>query len=434
MQNENYEDRGYRVNGEYANENEYSYNNNGGYGSGLPGKKDKKNKNGYYNGMITGFLIASAVFLFFAVIFNYQIKKFGDISSKAGNVENIDEVSEKIKYIQRFLEKYYYEDIDTEQLAEGLYYGMVASVGDVYTSYYTAEEYETLQKSNNGEYCGIGVVVRQDAETGKIAVNEVYSKSPAMEAGIEVGDVITSVNGESIDGMSTSDLVSMIGGKEDTKFSMTVDRNGKELEFDLTRRKIEVDTVLYEMKEDNIGYVRIKEFDSVTASQVESAIKDLKSQGMESIIIDLRDNPGGMLTSVREIASMFLPEDKLFLYSETKDGEKEEYYTNETPILPDMPMCILVNGESASASEALSGAMQCYDRAEIVGTTTFGKGIMQSVFPLKDGSALKITIGKYYLPDGSNIHKIGITPDYEVENDESGETDPQLDKAMELLK
>lgn len=324
------------------------------------------------------------------------------------------------------------EDVDKDELEEGMYYGMVESLGDTYTTYYTKEQYESVLESNSGEYCGIGVVIRQTT-SNEIVVNQVYSKSPASEAGIQVNDIIYSVNGESVEGFTSDELVAMIVGKEDSKFKMEVKRDGEIIEFELVRRQIEKDIVTYRMENDNTGYIKIEEFDEVTASQVSEAIKDLQSQGMESIIIDLRDNPGGMLSSVKDIASMFLPEGKLFLYSETKDGEREEYYTEGEPILKDMPMCVLINENSASASEAFSGAMKSYDRAKIVGDVSFGKGIMQSLFKLYDGSALKITIGKYYLPDGSNIHKIGITPDVEVEDDVNTEVDEQLSKAIEIL-
>lgn len=394
-------------------------------------KIEEKN---YRNGLIAGFLIATAVFFILVMAFNYKLSKSETQSVVAKDIENIEDISYKIGLIEAYLDKYYMEEVDAEELEEGMYYGLVASLGDIYTTYYTAEQYESVLESNSGEYCGIGVVIRQDSTTGAIIVQQVYSKSPANEAGIQEGDIIYSVNGESIEGITSDELVTMIVGKEDSKFNMAVKRDGEIIEFELVRRQIEKDIVTYRMEKDNTGYIKIEEFDEVTASQVKSAIVDLQSRGMEKLVIDLRDNPGGMLTSVKEVAGMFLPEDKLFLYSETKEGEREDFYTSGTPILEDMPMCVLINENSASAAEAFSGAMKCYERAEIVGTTSFGKGIMQSIFKLKDGSALKITVGKYYLPDGSNIHKTGITPDYEVEDDDTTETDEQLDKALEILK
>lgn len=394
----------------------------------------KEKDNAYKSGLITGLLMGIAIFLLLLVGVNILTKYVdGKQSEDKMSLEDIDSVSEKIKRIESYLEKYYMEDINEETLIDGLYYGMTASLGDPYTGYYNAEEYKKMTESSDGEYCGIGVIVRQESNNGDIYVSRVYTNSPAMEAGIKEGDVIYSVNNTMVEGISSEELVSLIVGRENTEFTMSVKRDGEVLDFNLVRRNITVDTVSYEMKHNNIGYIKIEEFDGVTTDQVKDAIEDLQKQGMTGIIIDLRDNPGGRLDTLRDIAGMFLPKDELVIYSETKEGKKTEYFTDENPILPDIPMVILVNEESASAAEAFSGAMQCYERAKIVGTTTFGKGIMQSIFPLGDGSALKITIGKYYLPDGNNIHKTGITPDYEVEESEDGETDPQLDKAMELL-
>lgn len=387
----------------------------------------------YKKGVISGFFIATAVFVILVMTFNYKLSKDRDFV-EAKNIEDSDKITKKLGLLEAYIDKYYMEDVDEEKLINGIYYGFVASLGDIYTTYYTKEDYKSLLETNSGEYCGIGVVIQQSNLSSDIIVKQVYSNSPANEVGILVGDIIYSVNGELIEGMSSNDLVSLIVGKKDTKFKMSVKRGEEIKEFELVRRQIEKDIVTYSMKDENIGYIKIEEFDEVTASQVKEAIEKLKSDGMKGLVIDLRDNPGGMLTSVKEVAGMFLEEDKLFLYSETKEGERDDFYTVGTPILKDMPISVLINENSASASEALSGAIKAYDRGNIVGTKSFGKGIMQSIFPLQDGSAIKITVGKYYLPDGSNIHKIGITPDYEVKDDIETEIDEQLEKAMEILK
>lgn len=394
----------------------------------------KEKDSAYRSGLVTGLLMGIAVFLLLLVSANILTKYVGKKQNQ-GNVlsGDMDSVSEKIKQIESYLDKYYMDEIDEERLVDGLYYGMAASLGDPYTGYYNEEEYKKLTESGDGEYCGIGITVGVDSQSGNIVISRVYSDSPAMEAGIKVGDIIYTVNDKVVEGFAVDELVTLIVGKENTEFTMSVKRNDEIIDFNLIRRNVVIDTVSYEMKQNNIGYVKIEEFDGVTTQQVEDAIDDLLQQGMKGIIIDLRDNPGGRLDTLNDIADMFLPEDKLIIYSETKDGKKTEYFTEKEATLPDMPMVILVNEESASAAEAFSGAMQCYERAEIVGTTTFGKGIMQSIFSLGDGTALKITIGKYYLPDGNNIHKKGIIPDYEVEASKDGVTDPQLDKAMELL-
>lgn len=394
----------------------------------------KEKDSAYRSGLITGLLMGIAFFLLLQVGMSI-LTRYVDKRQSSDDVltKDMDSVSDKIKRIESYLDRYYMEDIDEEKMIDGLYYGMTASLGDPYTGYYNEEGYKKLSESGEGEYCGIGVTVSQDSKTGDIVVARVYSDSPAMEAGVQKGDIIYSVNDEKVEDMSTEELVSLIVGKENTSFAMSVLRDEEIIDFSLTRRNVIIDTVSYEMLEDNIGYVKIEGFDGVTTKQVEDAIDNLQTQGMKGIIVDLRDNPGGRLDTLTDIANMFLPKDSLIIYSETKDGKKTEYFTENEAILPDMPMVILVNEESASASEAFSGAMQYYERADIVGTTTFGKGIMQSIFPLGDGTALKITIGKYYLPGGDNIHKKGITPDYEVEVSEDDETDLQLDKALELL-
>ena len=387
---------------------------------------------GYKTGVISGFFIATAVFIILILAFNYKLSKDRDFL-QAKNIENSDEITKKVGLLEAYIDKYYMEDVDEETLIDGMYYGLVASVGDIYTTYYTKEDYQSLLEANSGKYCGIGVVIQQSSTGSDIIVKQVYNDSPADEVGILEGDIIYSVNGETIEGMSSSDLVELIVGKEDTKFKMAVKRGEEIKEFELVRRQIKKDIVTHSMKENNIGYIKIEEFGEETASDVKGAIEKLKSEGMEGLVIDLRDNPGGMLSSVKEVAGMFLEEDKLFLYSETKEGDREDFYTVGKTILPDMPISVLINENSASASEALSGAIKAYERGKIVGTTSFGKGIMQSIFPLKDGSAIKITVGKYYLPDGSNIHEIGIKPDYEVEDDKETEVDEQLEKAMEIL-
>lgn len=409
--------------------------NNGYYNLENP-KEMQIRKKAYKNGLITGALMGIAVIMILLLGSNFLMKKFSDKESEnsATTISDMNGVEDKIKTIEKYLGQFYYEDYEEETLTNGLYYGMVASLGDPYTNYYTKEDYEELLKSTSGEYCGIGVVVRKDENTGEIVVYRVYSNTPANEAGIQKNDIIYSVDGQIIRDITTDELARMVVGEKNTKVDVTVIRDGEKLDFTLTRKQIQIDTVSYEMKEGNIGYIQIEEFDTVTPDQVREAIEALKPQGLNGIIIDLRDNPGGGLGAVKEIASMFLTDKKLFLYSETKQGERTDYYTTGDVLLEDTPMVVLINENSASASEAFSGAMRCYDRAKLVGTTSFGKGIMQSIYPLSDGSALKITIGKYFLPDGSNIHKIGITPDYEVEAGEDEETDPQLEKALDILK
>ncbi len=399
-------------------------------------------KRGFRVGLINGVIIGIAVFLIVIIgrdiwLNGTQTTTIGSGKETGSGVQKeigkeLDNIGEKIQTISQYLDKYYYKDVDEELLKEGIYYGMATALGDRYTTYYTKEQYKELLESDEGSYCGIGVLVSQDTKTGQVVVTKVFSKSSAKEAGVQEGDIFKTVDGKDVSSVKEMDEVAdRVRGKEGTKVEITFIRDGKEVELTIPRKSVEVDTVEYEMKENDIGYIQIIEFDGVTSSQLRNAVEELKSQGMKKLIVDLRDNPGGRLDSVRNIASAFVDGDDLFLYSEEKDGTRENYYLEDNAICTEIPMVILVNENSASASEAFTGAMKCYNRATVVGTTTFGKGIMQSLFKLSDGSALKITIGKYYLPDGNNIHEVGITPDVEVKNTDDNK-DAQLEKAMEV--
>ena len=437
-----YNNGGYNTGG-YGNDgyNTGDYNNDGNQyrninqdGTGAGGQNQEEKKRVYRSGLIAGIFMGIAIMLILILGSNVLLKRIYRHRQSDSIINDMDEVSDKIELIEEYLDKFYFEEIDEETLVNGIYYGMAASLGDPYTTYYTPDEYEALTSSTNGEYCGIGVVVSKNTDDDTIVISRVFKNSPAREAGLQEGDVFYTVDGQSTEGMSTEDLAAVVVGEKGTEVTIEIMRDDEILEFTITRKKVEMDTVEYEMKDGNIGYVRIEEFDAVTPKQVENAIKELDASGMKGIIVDLRNNPGGSLSAVREIASMFQEGKELFLYSETKEGDRDDYYLTGKVLIEDIPMVIIINENSASASEAFSGAMKCYGRASIVGTVSFGKGIMQTIYALNDGSALKITTGKYYLPDGSNIHKIGITPDYEVEASEEADEDAQLDKAMELLK
>ncbi len=387
----------------------------------------------YRSGLITGIIVGIAFMLIIFLGRGLLFSRATTAVNQDGIKEDMDTVYGKINTVKRYLDKYYYEDVDEDKLTDGIYYGMSVALGDPYTTYYTKDEYKKLLESNEGQYCGIGVSVTQNQKTGEFLITNVFSTAPAKDAGILKGDIITKIDGKDVSGDSLDQLVSRVAGKEGTNVKVTVNRDNQSIDFDITRKKIDIDTVTYEMKDNNVGYIKITEFDGITKTQVREAITSLQSQGMEKLIIDLRDNPGGRLDSVLDIASAFIEGKGLFLYSKTKDGTRDDYYLEDSCICPDTPMVVLVNENSASASEAFTGNMKAYKRATIVGTTTFGKGIMQSLYPMSDGSALKITVGKYYLPDDSNIHKTGITPDVEVEKSDDPAVDEQLNKAMEVV-
>lgn len=346
---------------------------------------------------------------------------------------------EKLNSLRNIMEKYYLhpDEVTDERLEEGMYKGMVDSLGDPYTVYYTEDEYKALMESTSGSFDGVGLYLSQDPNTMEIIVSKPMENTPAEEAGILAEDVLIKVNDEDIREMELSLVVTKVKGISGSSVKLTFLREGKEMEFEVKRAKIETPTVKHEMKDADkgIGYIYIGEFDEVTYQQFMMALEDLKSQGMKSLIIDLRDNPGGNLNTVCDICDELLPEG-LIVYCEDNKGERREYNSvAEQSFTGDM--VVLVNGNSASASEIMTGALKDYGLAKIVGTTTFGKGIVQTVLPLGDGTAIKITIQDYFTPKGNNIHKVGIEPDVEVELDidayKKDGTDNQLNKALEIL-
>ena len=343
----------------------------------------------------------------------------------------------KAKLIEGIIDEYYLEDIDKEELESYLYKGLVAGLGDPYSGYYTSEEYTKLNESTGGEYLGVGVVLQQDAKTGIVSITRCYEGAPGAKAGLLPGDVIYKVNGETTTDKELTEVVKIIKASEDKTAHLEIAREGESdyLSLDIPLEHVEVPMVEHEMLEDHIGYIQIYEFAEVTAAQYESAFQDLQSQGMERLIVDLRDNPGGLLISVCDILEQILPKG-LIVYTEDKE------YTCDGEHELQIPLTVLVNENSASASEIFSGAVQDYGIGKLVGTTTYGKGIVQMPIPLTDGSAVKLTIAKYYTPKGRNIHGTGIQPDVEVELDEGlrqqvkieQSEDNQLQKAIEVVK
>lgn len=355
---------------------------------------------------------------------------------------NYDKVDEKLSVLEQYIDSYYLEDFTAENLESGIYKGALAGLEDPYSVYYTSDEYKQLMESNQGVYCGIGAYVGQDVKTGVITISKPFENGPAYEAGIRPGDILYEVDGEEVTGKDLTEVVAKMKGKEGTKVEVKVVREGESepLPFTVTRRKIEVPTISYEMLENKIGYISVTEFDKVTATQFREAIDELNKQEMNGLIIDLRNNPGGLLTTVVDMLDRIVDKGML-VYTKDKNGEGDEYKAKDNDSL-EIPMSVLINGNSASASEVFTGALQDYNLATVVGTTSFGKGIVQNVFPLKDGSAIKLTISKYYTPNGRNIHGTGIEPDLKVELDDSvknqvtieKDKDNQLQKAIDVVK
>jgi len=334
------------------------------------------------------------------------------------------------------------EAVDQEAMADGLYKGLLQSLKDPYSVYYTKDEYKALMESSSGIYCGIGASVSQDVKTGIISIVKPFLAGPAYEAGVLPGDVLYKVNGEEVTGEDLTEVVGKIKGEEGSKAELTIIREGETepMEFSITRRTIEVPTIEYEMLDNKIGYIAVSEFDEVTAEQFRDAVADLDQQGQKGLIIDVRNNPGGLLSTVVDMLDRMLPKG-LIVYTEDKYGAREEKYSTAKEEF-NKPLAILINGNSASASEIFAGAIQDYKVGTIVGTTSFGKGIVQSIIPLTDGTAIKVTVSKYFTPEGRNIHKIGIEPDVKEELNEDlrqkvvieKDEDNQLQKAIGIIE
>lgn len=402
--------------------------------------KDKKQ---FVKGLAVGFVVTLA--LVEVLLFGQNVlSDIDDRNREESGTLNLtsSSVEGKLDEIQTLMETYYLEDIDTEQVEDFLYKGAVAGLGDIYAAYYTEEEYQSMIDSTNGSYCGIGVEISQNMTTGIITISRVFEGSPAEEAGLLPGDVIYMIGDTEVTGEDLNKVVSLIKGEEFTTTTVTVAREGEKdyLEVEVERRTIEVPTVESEMLDGNIGYIAITSFDDVTTEQFLTALDTLESQGMEKLIVDLRNNGGGLVSSVCAILDRLLPEG-LIVYTEDKYGNREEEYSDAENYF-DKPLAVLVNGNSASASEIFAGAIKDYGIGTLVGTTTYGKGIVQKIYPLSDGTAVKLTVSKYYTPNGNNIHGIGIEPDVIVELDESlenqvtvsKEEDNQLQAAIEALE
>ncbi len=396
-----------------------------------------KKKNGFGRGVVTGVLSTLvAVFLAAAAFIAVRgLRQTQNVTAGrtigGGSVsqnEETSQITDKMEEIRDYIDANYLFAYEEADLADGAYLGMVYGLGDPYSYYYNEEEYAALEESYSGEYCGIGILVSQDVQTGEITILRVFD-GPAMEAGLLSGDILYQVDGLLASEASLDEVADRITGEEGTSVSLEIFRpsTGEYLEMDIVRRQVETQNVEYEMLTGDVGYILLYQFEGKAAEQLERAVEELESQGMEALILDLRDNPGGDLNVLLEIADVFLPEG-VVLTMENAAGHSYSYYSSEGEL--GIPLVVLVNENSASASEALSGAIQDRGAGILVGTQTFGKGIVQTLFPLSDGkTALKLTTDRYYTPGGTCIHGTGITPDVVVElSDEEG--DSQLEAAL----
>ena len=337
-------------------------------------------------------------------------------------------------------EKFYLSEVTEEQLETGLYRGMIRALNDPYAEYYTEEELQALMEHSEGIYYGIGAYVAMDPETQLPKISGIIAGAPAEESELRPEDLVYMIDGTMTYGLTLTEATALIKGPEYTTVTLTVIREGESdyIDIEIERRKVESPTVNFEMYEDGIAYIQVTEFDEVTVNQFAEALDKAKESDMDSLILDLRGNPGGNLSAVVEMARMILPKG-LIVYTEDKKGNRDEYSCNGKNQI-DVPMVVLIDGNSASASEILAGAIQDYGIGTLVGTTTYGKGIVQQIVSLKDGSAIKLTISGYFTPNGRNIHGVGIEPDVECKFDseayynEENPYDNQLEKAKELLK
>ena len=395
--------------------------------------KEEKKTGGFRKGFLAGFL-AAAILLAGTFGIRYVIGLTG--GDYTGGLVSEEDVQDKLDKINAVISKYYlYEDeIDTEDLVEGIYAGYTASLGDPYTAYYDEEATREFMKSISGEFGGIGATVSKKADEDEILISEVYEESPAEQAGLKEGDVLLQADGHAVSGQDLDTVVSWISGEPGTDVELRISRAGEEMDVTVTRDVIETKTVEYEMKEDSIGYIRVEEFDKVTYDQFKMALDDLEGQGMNSLIIDLRGNPGGQLTTVTDMLKLFLPEG-VIVSTKDKYGNTDEITCDGDHEFK-KPLTVLVDGRSASASEIFSAAIQDYGVGTIVGTQTYGKGVVQQTIDLGDGTCMKITISEYYTPSGRSINGTGVTPDVEVEyeyDENDPEKDDQLEKAIEVV-
>ena len=351
-----------------------------------------------------------------------------------GNSDITSKTEDKILELQNLIEKHYMGDVKEKNLEDGVYKGYINGLNDPYSVYYNKKETKELYESTGGEYSGIGAVMSQNTETGVITLVQIYKDSPAEKAGLKENDILYKVEGKEVTGKDLSKVVSKVKGEKGTTVELTVLRgeDAKEVTVTATRDTVQAQTIEYKMMDDKIGYIRVSEFDTVTYDQYKEALDDLEKQGMTGLVVDLRNNPGGSLSTVCDMLDLMLPKG-LIVYTEDKNGKKTKMKSDEEHQFT-KPLAVLVNGNSASASEIFAGAIQDYGKGTIIGTQTYGKGIVQTVKPLTDGSAIKFTIAKYFTPKGQDIHGKGVTPDMVVEYDTDADVDTQLDAAIKNVE
>lgn len=409
---------------------------------------DDGKKGSFLSGIIVG--VTGALLVVCMIFLGVKVQELIDRRTNGLSGDDIEFFAEsavtpqlvnKLQILEKTIDQHFYlEEVTDEELDDGVYKGMLEALGDPYSEYYTAAELADLMEQSEGIYYGIGAYVSMDTVTALPKISGVIEGAPAAEVDLRPNDLIYEVDGVSTYGLELTEAVAMIKGEEGTEVVLTIIREGVSdyLKVPVTRRKVESPTVNFEMLDETTAYIQIVEFDDITIEQFTEALAMAKGSGMEGLILDLRANPGGSLNAVVEIARMMLPEG-MIVYTEDKYGERVEYTCDGKRQL-DVPLVVLIDMNAASASEILAGAIKDYGIGTLVGTTTFGKGIVQQIMPFSDGSAVKLTISSYFTPKGNNIHGIGVAPDIECEfdgeayYDSENPYDNQLEKAKEVLR
>lgn len=390
-----------------------------------------KKDNRFFKGALVG-----ALAMFCVITLGGSLWKLAGNAGLVPVLTQKGRVEKKLNLLDTVVDRYYLyeEDVEEEDLIEGLYEGYLAALDDPYTDYYTEEETKELLENVTGEFFGVGALLAKDAGTGAVTITQVYEDSPAEKVGLLAGDILTKVDDHVIADESLDEIVTWIKGEKGTEVTLHILRGEEELTLTAIRDTIQAMTVDYEMKDGQIGYIYIQEFDDVTEEQFKDALSDLEGQGMKGLVVDIRTNPGGNLDTVIAMLQMLLPKGDIVSIRD-RDGVQEKYTCDGTNAF-DKPLAVLVNQYSASASEIFSGAIQDYGIGKIVGTTTYGKGVVQDILDLGDGTSMKLTTAEYFLPSGRSINQKGITPDVEVEveyDEENPEYDNQLEKALEVV-
>lgn len=368
----------------------------------------------------------------FTMYYYFKNNKLEKTESSENPEENIESIADTLKNFRKVIDETFIGEIDEQKVLDETIKGYINGLDDEYSEYMTKEEWDEFQSEALGNYVGVGIYMSTD-KNGNIVVVAPIKGTPAEKAGIQTGDIIAAVNDENVLGVSADIVSSKIKGEAGSDVKLTVVRDNNYIDFNLKREDIKVYHVEKQMLDNNIGYMSILTFDEGCANEFKESYQALKNEGAKNIILDLRNDTGGLVDEALAIADMMVEKDKTLLITVDSKGNKKIDKSKEDPIV-DGNIIILTNEYSASASEILIGALRDNGRAKTVGTKTFGKGVIQNVFMLNDGSALKLTVNEYFTPNETKINKIGITPDYEVELPEDAQEDLQLKKAIELLK